>query len=124
MLRNTLIVIGLLVALLPYLGFPQEFDKFILTFLGLLLVFLLSFSRKHKAHKTAEEAVEEPKVLHVERTEVEDSASMHIERTTVEDTKREYDSTGGETVVEEKISVVRRRKRRVDDASVTGVEPN
>ena len=121
MLRNTLIVIGLLVALLPYLGFPQDVDKFILTFLGLMLVFLLSFSRKHKTHKAEDTVPEEPKVLHVERTEVEDSPRMHIERTTIEDTKREFDTTGAETVVEEKVTVVRRRKRRADEQSALDV---
>jgi len=36
---------------------------------------------------------------------------MHVERNTIEDTESLEDSEGGETVVEKKTTVVRRRKR-------------
>lgn len=111
MLRNILIVVGLLVALDPYLGFPQAFDKFILTGLGLFIVFLIALTRRGRMHHEVHETKElSPKMLHVERTEVEDSPRMHIERSTVEDTKSQEDDEGGETVVEKKVTTVRRRK--------------
>jgi hypothetical protein len=116
MLRNILIVIGLLVALNPYLGFPTSLDRWILTGLGLSMVFLLSFSKRGRTHKEVRETVDEgPRVLHVERTEVEDSPRMHIERQTVEDTESLPGAPGEETVVEKKTTVVRRRKRKASD---------
>lgn len=116
MLRNTLIVLGLLVALDPYLGFPASLDRFILTGLGLTIFFLLIFSRRPRTHKEVEETVEEgPRMLHVERTEVEDSPRMHIERETIEDTESVTAATGEETVVEKKTTVVRRKKRKPTD---------
>lgn len=123
MLRNILIVIGLLVALDPYLGFPQSVDKFILTGLGLFVVFLIALTRRGRMHHEVHEVKEEgPKALHVERTEVEDSPRMHIERNTVEDTESLEDSEGGETVVEKKTIIVRRRKRNTDDGFVSSRE--
>ncbi len=111
MLRNILIVVGLLVALNPYLGFPQALDKFILTGLGLFIVFLIALTRRGRMHHEVHETKEvTPKMLHVERTEVEDSPRMHIERSTIEDTKSQDDGEGGETVVEKKVTTVRRRK--------------
>lgn len=112
MLRNILIVVGLLVALDPYLGFPQSVDKFFLTGLGLFIVFLIALTRRGRMHHEVREVKEEgPTALHVERTEVEDSPRMHVERNTIEDTESLEDSEGGETVVEKKTTVVRRRKR-------------
>lgn len=117
MLRNILIIIGLLVALDPYLGFPASLDRFILTGLGLAICFLLVFSKRPRTHKEVEEVVEEgPRMLHVERTEVEDSPRMHIERRTVEDTESVTEAAGEETVVEKKTTVVRRKKRKISDA--------
>lgn len=112
MLRNILIAIGLLVAVDPYLGFPASIDKFILTTLGLLMVFLLILSRRNRVHREVREEVvtSNPKVLHVERTEVEDSPRMHVERSIIEDTESIENKAGEDIVVEKKTSVVRRRR--------------
>lgn len=48
MLRHVLISLGLLVAVLPYLGFPYDVNKWVWTLTGLLIVFLLYFSQKGK----------------------------------------------------------------------------
>ena len=116
MLRNILITIGLLVALLPYLGFPQSVDKFIFTGLGLTIVFLLVLSRRERGHHA--HASDAPKILHVERTEVEDSPRMHIERTTTLDTEEVERSDGEKIMTEKKTVVVRRRKRKSPDTEL------
>ena len=111
MLRNILIVIGLLVAINPYLGFPQVLDKFILTGLGLFIVFLLALSRRSRiTEDTRVNADEAPKVLHVERTEVEDSPQVHIERNITLDTERSHNRQGDEVFTEKQVTVVRRKK--------------
>lgn len=115
MLRNILIVIGLLVALLPYLGFPQSIDKFIFTGLGFAMVFLLTLARRDRAQQSHEGASpDSPKILHVERTEIEDSQRMHIERVTTLDTEEVESRDGEKTMTEKKVTVVRRRKRKND----------
>lgn len=117
MLRNILIITGLLVALDPYLGFPQSIDKFILTSLGLFIVLLILLTRKGKMHREYQEDVaENPKVLHVERTEIEDSPIMHIERSIIEDTESIARVDGDETIVAKK-TVVRRKKRVLPEES-------
>ena len=124
MLRNLLIVIGLLVAINPYLGFPQTFDKFILTGLGLFIVFLLAFSRRGRmSSDTRGHSDEAPKVLHVERTEVEDSPQVHIERNITLDTERSHNREGDEVFTEKQVTVVRRKKRKLNDEDNTQVFP-
>lgn len=116
MLRNLLIVIGLLVAINPYLGFPQVLDKFILTGLGLFMVFLLTLSRRGRLTPDMTENAEEvPKVLHVERMEVEDSPQVHIERNITLDTERTHNRQGDEVFTEKQVTVVRRKKRKPSD---------
>lgn len=45
---NLLIIFGLLVAVLPYSGFPQGFRNFLFTFLGLMIfVYAYSIARKN-----------------------------------------------------------------------------
>jgi hypothetical protein len=124
MLRNILIVIGLLVALDPYLGFPQSVDKFILTGLGLSIVFLLTLARRGKFHHDRPASDVAPKILHVERTEVEDSPKMHIERTTTLDTEEVESQDGEKVMTEKKTTVVRRRKQRSVDVISTPESPS
>lgn len=120
MLRNILIAIGLLVAINPYLGFPQSVDKFILTGLGLSMVFLLVLSRKGRMHREVKEMVSENLgIHHVERTEIEDTPRMHVERSVIEDTQSIPDMNGEDVVVEKKTSVVRRRKIKTRDEFVS-----
>ncbi len=116
MLRNVIIAIGLIVALVPYLGFPQSIDTIILTTLGLTLVVLTLLARRKLKRRRWDDRVEEsdtaPKVLHVERTEVTDTPTVHIERVVTVDQATEVAQSGEETIVEEKKTVVKRRKRK------------
>jgi hypothetical protein len=134
MLRNVIISIGLIVALVPYLGFPQSVDTVILTTLGLtLVVFTLLARRKLKRPRSEERAVASetevtehtaPKVLHVERTEITDTPTVHIERVTTVDQATETAFSGEETIVEAKTTVVKRRKRKPKVTSLTMDEPS
>ncbi len=137
MLRNIIITIGFLVALDPYLGFPDYIDTFILTGLGMSLVFLVALSRRVKIHHQdtrvhsddqgeSQEilvADESPKILHVERTEVEDTPQVHIERVTTVDKEISQDAFGEDMEVEKKTTVVRKRKRKLVVESVVPIVP-
>ncbi len=126
MRRKILIFLGLLVALLPYLGFPYDYNKWVWTSAGFLIVFLVLLPRTPKIRRL-EDRLDEmsqmtrgqrgntendiPRSLHVERRETEDKGEVHIERETVVDTQRTLESPTRDTIVERKISVVRRRKK-------------
>lgn len=139
MRRKILIFLGLLVALLPYLGFPYDYNKWIWTTAGFLIVFLLLLPRTPKirrledrldemshlsrtSHTDMAES-EAPRSLHVERRETEDRGGVRIERQTIVDTKRTEKTLSPasptfpgssditDTIVERKVSVVRRRKK-------------
>ena len=115
MLRNIIITIGFLVALDPYLGFPESIDALILTTLGLALVFLTALSRRGRVHRREvieDDEDESPKILHVERTEVEDTPQVHIGRVTTVDKEITHEASGEDTEVEKKTTVVRKRKRK------------
>jgi hypothetical protein len=131
MLRNILIAVGLLVALDPYLGFPQSIDKFILTGLGFFIVFLIALTRRTKSPQARVEDErplrsnhhDMPKVLHVERTTVAESPRMHVERKTIANMLSESD--GSETVVEKKTTTLRRRKKVLhDETGLTPIAPH
>ena len=115
MLRRILIGLGLLVTLLPYLGFPTAMDTVISTTTGLLIVFLLAFGRKVKArHEVRENVTESPHHVHVERLEVDDASRVHIEKETIVDTEEIDESPNTETTIEKKTTVTRKRHRPVD----------
>jgi|GEM_PF-2780937 len=123
MLRNILIVIGLLVALNPYLGFPESIDKIILTVLGLLIVFLLTLSRRGRIHREVKETVNDNQnIHHIERMEIEDTPRTHVERNIIEDTESIADNEGRDIIVEKKTSVVRRRKVKTNDEFASRAE--
>lgn len=130
MRRKILIFLGLLVALLPYLGFPYDYNKWVWTAAGFLIVFLVLLPRTPKIKRFEErldemskfsrgddEGREVPRSLHVERSETEDTGGVHIERQTIVDRKHTEGPPSGmggpvsDTLVERKISVVRRRKK-------------
>jgi len=133
MRRKILIFLGLLVALLPYLGFPYDYNKWIWTTAGFLIVFLLLLPRTPKIRRLEDRLdemshlsrtshtdiveSEAPRSLHVERRETEDRGGVHIERQTTVDTKRTEKTPSPaysdvtDTIVERKVSVVRRRKK-------------
>lgn len=120
MVRNVVMLLGLLVAFLPYLGFPYEIDKWIWTFTGFAIVAILFFSKRSRVRREVSQHSEEsgerengrPHALHVERTEVEDRPRMHLERKTVVDTERRHEDDNTDTLVEKKITVVRRRRQK------------
>ena len=112
MLRKILISLGLLVTLLPYLGFPAAVDTVISTASGLMIIFLLTFGRKIKPHhEVSENVTEAPHRLHVERLEVDDAPQMHIEKQTIVDTEEIEESPDTETTIEKKTTVIRKRRR-------------
>jgi hypothetical protein len=133
MRRKILIFLGLLVALLPYLGFPYDYNKWVWTTAGFLIVFLVLLPRTPKIRRLEErfDAMsrssrvsqedggegEPQRSLHVEQRETEDRGGVHIERETIVDTKHIEESLPPvspdviDTIVERKVSVVRRRKK-------------
>lgn len=119
-------------ALLPYLGFPYDYNKWVWTTAGFLIVFLVllprtpkirriedRFDQMSKLSRGDEEESETPRSLHVERRETEDKAGVRIERETIVDTKRTEESPTSDTLVERKVSVVRRRKKSDSTLSPT-----
>lgn len=133
MRRKILIFLGLLVALLPYLGFPYDYNKWVWTTAGFLIVFLVLLPRTPKTRRLDERfdtmsrssrisqedggESEPQRSLHVERRETEDRGGVRIEREAIVDTKHIEESLPPvspdtiDTVVERKVSVVRRRKK-------------
>ncbi len=57
MARKIVLVLGLLVALLPYLGFPEALDTVLYSIAGLLIAFL-AWSGKRPTHTTSIEEME------------------------------------------------------------------
>lgn len=115
MLRKILIGLGVVVTLLPYLGFPSSVDTVIYTTAGLLIIFLLTIGRRVRPHhEVSENVTEAPHRLHVERTEVDDAPLMHIEKQTIVDTEEIEESPDVETTIEKKTTVTRKRRRPSD----------
>lgn len=118
-------LLGLLVAFLPYLGFPYEVDKWIWTFAGFAIVAILFFSKRSRVRREVHQLSEEseakeggkPRALHVERTEVEDRPRMHLERKTVVDTERRHEDDNTDTLVEKKMTVIRRRRQKPEGST-------
>ena len=86
MLRKVLMSLGFLVAILPYLGFPYDVNKWIWTLSGLLIIFLLYFSQKGRfSYVTPMESGEwkgedeAPRELDVVRHKKTHHPEMHIE---------------------------------------------
>ena len=112
--------LGLIVAILPFLGFPYEVDKWICTFAGFAIVAVLYFSKhgriRREVNQHTEESVEReggsPHALHTEHTEVEDHPRMHIEHKTIIDTLHRHDGGDTDTLVEKKMTVARRHKQK------------
>ncbi len=118
MVRSILMILGLLVAFLPYLGFPYEFDRWVWTFAGTAIVVILFFTQRSRVRREVTEQVEtSPRSLHVERMEVEDRPRMHLERKTVVDSERRHEEPNTDTLVEKKVTVIRRRRQKTDTAT-------
>lgn len=54
MLRRILIVLGALVALLPYLGLPRSWDNFLFTVIGLAITLLLISGKRPRSDESTE----------------------------------------------------------------------
>jgi hypothetical protein len=53
MLRRILIILGALVALLPYLGLPRSWDNVLFTFAGLTIILLLVLGKRSSSSREA-----------------------------------------------------------------------
>lgn len=124
MRRNILIFLGLLTALLPYMGFPYDVNKWIWTLAGFTIVAILVVPlRRGRSHRTENEGSEAlPRSLHIERREVDDRAGVHIERETITDTERIDDSPNTDIVVEKQVTVMRRRKQKISERIPSSLE--
>jgi hypothetical protein len=127
MRRNILIFLGLLTALLPYMGFPYDVNKWIWTITGFVIVaFLIVPLRRrgvhHRENDEARNIEATPRSLHVERREVDDRAGIHIERETITDTERIDDSPNTDIVVEKQVTVMRRRKQKISERIPSSLE--
>jgi hypothetical protein len=121
MLRNILMMLGFLIALLPYLGFPYDVDKWIWTLSGLLIVFLVFFSERGRLPSSA--SVERrdtdlqkmpPQRLEVDHRDVASSPEVSIEQVSVSESAPRT-SSAERTVVRENLaqqSVPQRAKRK------------
>lgn len=114
MLRRILIALGLIVAVLPYLGLPYDWQMTTSTVVGLLIVTILMFSRRpRRISETPAPHQEEERVIHVERMEVIERPEVHVEREIVIDAERLPEMRNEETTVEKKVTVIRRRKKKI-----------
>lgn len=120
MVRNIVMTLGLIVALLPFLGLPYELSRWVWTFAGFAIVVILFFSKRSRVRREVNQHSEisgegdAPRALHVERMEIEDRPRMHLERKTVVDTMRRHEDANTDTLVEKKTTVVRRRRQKAD----------
>lgn len=123
MLRKILMTIGLFVAFLPYLGIPRVYDAVLYSTAGLAIFFLLVFTKRSKAipvpqGERAPALMQTPitattdrpeKTLPIARSSGEEThPRLEVEEATKETVIEE--SPEYETVVEEKVTVKRRRK--------------
>src|SRR3989344_8430367 len=128
-LRTILIGLGILIAILPYLGFPSWFNAAVYTLAGLGIVFLLTLFQKIRTRWEAKVGGDgtpprperDPRVLHVTRKEVEEYPYLHVEKETTLDlpvqsqtqagTKHILESPDEDTTIEKKVTVVRLPER-------------
>ncbi len=141
MLRKILIFLGFLIAILPYLGIPYDWSRWIWTFAGLAIVFLVYFSRRGKSvrmeenkENTIKETVSTTEVvekkiettiitsptqssssLYVDRIKDTPRQDIHIQRQPVSSVRRTPPRVSSDFVVShapKKITPVRRRQRK------------
>jgi hypothetical protein len=118
MLRNILMSVGFLVAVLPYVGLPYDVTKWIWTFAGLFLMVLIFFVQHPKRRESVvildEPTIEEtPRELDVVRHEDTLRPEMHVERTIV--VERTSMEDGDEvTTLETNVTKAKRKRRKTD----------
>ncbi len=124
MLRNLLMILGLLVSFLPYLGFPYEWNRFVWTTAGLLIFFMVFFSRRGAAVSSSLKDVfhmqNDTRSLHVERYTEKDRPLVYIEREVTVDTIPEH--VTDELVMTTEKSVVVKRKSRKQQVEHTSMK--
>ena len=120
MLRNILMFLGFITAVLPYVGLPYDFTKWVWTIVGLLIVFLLFLSQKGKLHyipysleESDDSGTEAGRELLVLRHEKEDRPEVHIEKETTTDTIIDGESEREVKVEETKITTIRKRRKKM-----------
>lgn len=119
MLRKTLIGLGALITLLPYLGFPTAVDTVISTASGLMIISLLMFGRKVKAqHDVSGTVTEVPRPLHAHFRSSDVPQQLHIEKQITTDIG-ELEESPAIMATLEKITTFTRKRRRQSDANVT-----
>lgn len=119
MLRKTLIGLGALITLLPYLGFPTAVDTVISTASGLMIISLLMFGRKVKAqHDVSGTVTEVPRPLHAHFRSSDVPQQLHIEKQITTDAG-ELEESPAITATLEKITTLTRKRRRQSDTNAT-----
>lgn len=117
MLRRILITLGVIIAILPHLGFPSTFDTFVYTFSGLIIVFLLAAPESWVAYTNVKsERGIRPHSIHITHSEVKQYPDGEIEREVTVD-KEFAESPDEDTTVEKKTTIVHARKRRSGTSS-------
>jgi hypothetical protein len=132
MLRNILMLLGFITAVLPYVGLPYDFTKWVWTIIGLVIVFLLFFSQKGRLHyipysleENGDQQADEARELSVLRHETEDRPEVHIEKEITTDTVIDGQGEREVKVEETKITTIRKRKKRVVEVPSEEIEgPN
>lgn len=118
MLRNLLMWIGFIVAILPYLGIPYDVTKWIWTILGLFIVFVLFFSQKGKLHYIPYSLEEETsplldlRELSVSHDEKVEHPEMHIEKEVVTEIPHNTHTSHEVKIEEMKVTTTFHRKRK------------
>ena len=117
-------ILGFVVAILPYLGFPYDINKWIWTVAGLLIMFLLYFSQKGKynyvSDPLAEEWDRESRDLIVKRHEEEIHPNVIIEEVVVEESP--YLSPEEESVIRETKITLRKHKKKLSELLTSDTE--
>ena len=119
MLRNLLMLLGLLVAFLPYLGFPYEWNRFVWTTAGLLVFFMVFFSRRGVSVSSSIKEVfhmqNDTRSLHVERHTVKDGPLVPIEREVTVDTTAENETDELVMTTEKSVAIKRKSRKQQDE---------
>jgi len=119
MLRRILIILGALVALLPYLGLPRSWDNILFTFAGLAIVVLLVLSRRSvPSREVARE--ETPAIIRDDR-ERKHGITTTPQKTMQDESRRSRPPLQAEKLPEARPKTEVRRTPRVSPPRTTAV---
>jgi hypothetical protein len=113
-------ILGFVVAILPYVGIPYDVTKWMWTGIGLMIMFLLFFSQRGKLHYIPYDLEEDepqikkesPREISVTHDVREERPEVHVEKTVVVETL----ATPFEqktTTEEVKVTTVKKRKQKM-----------